>query len=401
MDLAAHAPAERLVDQLMTGDAALAGELLGHDARLEVRAIVRLHPHIGSGQAGADQPRNLLWTHPSDIITPSMSSAAVPADPSSLLATARRALAIEAKAVEALLARLDGRFAAACQVCLECQGRVVVTGMGKSGHVARKVASTLASTGTPAFFLHPAEASHGDLGMITRGDAVLALSNSGETPELLLLLPHLKRLAVPLIVMAGKTDSTLGRAATVALDVSVPEEACPLNLAPTASTTATLAMGDALAVAVLEARGFTKQDFARSHPGGTIGRQLLLHVEQIMRTGEALPRVGPDMRLGEGLLEMSRKGLGMTVVVDEDNRILGVFTDGDLRRALDRHVDVHGATMREVMTSPCKSMGPQHLAAEAVHLMEVYRITALPVADEHGRLIGALNVHDLLRAGVM
>ena len=326
---------------------------------------------------------------------------AAPTDQSSLLAAARRALAIEARAVEALLARLDDRFAAACRVCLECQGRVVVTGMGKSGHVARKVAATLASTGTPAFFLHPAEASHGDLGMITRGDAVLALSNSGETPELLLLLPHLKRLAVPLIVMAGKTDSTLGRAATVALDVSVPEEACPLNLAPTASTTATLAMGDALAIAVLEARGFTKQDFARSHPGGSLGRQLLLHVEQIMRTGEALPRVGPKTRLGEGLLEMSRKGLGMTVIVDGDNRILGVFTDGDLRRALDRHVDVHGASMSEVMTSPCRCIGPLDLAAEAVHLMEVHRITALPVADEQGRLIGALNVHDLFRAGVM
>jgi arabinose-5-phosphate isomerase len=330
-----------------------------------------------------------------------MSSASVPADHASLLAAARRALAIEARAVEALLARLDGRFAAACRVCLECQGRVVVMGMGKSGHIARKIAATLASTGTPAFFLHPAEASHGDLGMITRGDAVLALSNSGETPELLLLLPHLKRLAVPLVVMAGKTDSTLGRAATVALDVSVPEEACPLNLAPTASTTATLAMGDALAVAVLEARGFTKQDFARSHPGGTLGRQLLLHVDQLMRTGDALPRVGPQTRLGEGLLEMSRKGLGMTVIVDGDNKILGVFTDGDLRRALDRRVDVHGATMSEVMTTPCKSIGPQALAAEAVHLMEVHRITALPVADEQDRLIGALNVHDLLRAGVM
>jgi arabinose-5-phosphate isomerase len=401
VDLTAHALAEGLVDELMTGDAALAGELLGHDARLEMGAIVRLYPYIGSGQTGADQPRNLLWAHSSDIITPLMSSARVPADRSSLLATARRALAIEARAVEALLARLDDRFAAACQVCLDCQGRVVVTGMGKSGHVARKIAATLASTGTPAFFLHPAEASHGDLGMITRGDAVLALSNSGETPELLLLLPHLTRLAVPLIVMAGKTDSTLGRAATVALDVSVPEEACPLNLAPTASTTATLAMGDALAVAVLEARGFTKQDFARSHPGGTLGRQLLMHVEQIMRTGDALPRVGPQTRLGEGLLEMSRKGIGMTVIVDDGNRILGVFTDGDLRRALDRHVDVHGVTMREVMTSPCKSIRPQDLAAEAVHLMELHRITALPVADEQGRLIGALNVHDLFRAGVM
>ncbi|HET9106449.1 MAG TPA: KpsF/GutQ family sugar-phosphate isomerase [Steroidobacteraceae bacterium] len=333
-----------------------------------------------------------------------MSHPAVPAssvDHGRLLAAARRALAIEARAVEALLARIDGGFAAACQVCLECPGRVVVTGMGKSGHIARKVAATLASTGTPAFFLHPAEAGHGDLGMITRMDAVLALSNSGETPELVLLLPHLKRLAVPLIVMAGKTDSTLGRAATVALDVSVPEEACPLNLAPTASTTASLAMGDALAVAVLEARGFTKQDFARSHPGGALGRQLLLHVEQIMRTGEALPRVGPATRLGEGLLEMSRKGLGMTVVVDDRSRILGVFTDGDLRRALDRRVDIHTATMSEVMTSPCKTIASQDLAAEAVHLMEVHRITALPVADEQGRLIGALNVHDLFRAGVV
>jgi arabinose-5-phosphate isomerase len=328
-------------------------------------------------------------------------SPAASVDPARLLAAARRALAIEARAVEALLPRLDDRFAAACQVCIQCHGRVVVTGMGKSGHIARKVAATLASTGTPAFFLHPAEAGHGDLGMITRGDAVLALSNSGETPELILLLPHLKRLAVPLIVMAGKTDSTLGRAATVALDVSVPEEACPLNLAPTASTTATLAMGDALAVAVLEARGFTKQDFARSHPGGALGRQLLLHVEQIMRTGEAMPRVGPQARLGEGLLEMSRKGLGMTVIVDGGDRILGVFTDGDLRRALDHQTDIHAAAMSEVMTSPCKTISPQELAAEAVHLMEVHRITALPVADEQGRLVGALNVHDLFRAGVV
>lgn len=331
-----------------------------------------------------------------------MSTAPVPLSADcDLLATARRALSIEARAVESLLQRLDGRFAAACRLCLQCQGRVVVSGMGKSGHVARKIAATLASTGSPAFFLHPAEASHGDLGMITRADVVLALSNSGETPEVLLLLPHLKRLAVPLIAMVGKPESTLGRAASAILDVSVPEEACPLNLAPTASTTAALAMGDALAVAVLEARGFTKQDFARSHPGGSLGRQLLLHVEQLMRTGEALPRVRPDTRLGEGLLEMSRKGLGMTVIADEQSRILGMFTDGDLRRALDRQVDVHTAVMREVMTSPCKTIGPQELAAEAVHLMEVHRITALPVADEHGRLIGALHVHDLFRAGVI
>jgi len=326
---------------------------------------------------------------------------AVAADEQLLLASARRALTIEAQAVEALLPRLDGRFAQACRICLGCQGRVVVTGMGKSGHIARKIAATLASTGTPAFFLHPAEAGHGDLGMITRTDAVLAISNSGETPELMLLLPHLKRLAVPLIVMAGKADSTLGRAASVTLDVSVPEEACPLNLAPTASTTATLAMGDALAVAVLEARGFTKQDFARAHPGGSLGRQLLLHVEDLMRTGAAIPRVRPEAPLGDGLVEMSRKGLGMTVVVDREDRILGVFTDGDLRRALDKHIDVHSTVMSLVMTPNCKTIGPRELAAEAVHLMEVHRITALPVADEQGRLIGALNVHDLFRAGVV
>ncbi|MHB1542618.1 MAG: KpsF/GutQ family sugar-phosphate isomerase [Steroidobacteraceae bacterium] len=332
-----------------------------------------------------------------------MNAAPAPADAADqgLLSAARRALAIEARAVEALLARLDGRFAAACRLCLECQGRVVVTGIGKSGHVARKIAATLASTGSPAFFLHPAEASHGDLGMITRADLVLALSNSGETPEVLLLLPHLTRLAVPLIAMVGKSDSTLGRSATVVLDVSVPEEACPLNLAPTASTTAALAMGDALAVAVLEARGFTELDFARSHPGGMLGRQLLLRVEQLMRTGPAAPVVRPEATLAEGLLEMSRKGLGMTVITGADDVVIGVFTDGDLRRALDRQIDIHRVTMREVMTTPCKTIGPQELAAEAVHRMELYRITALPVADAAGRLVGALNVHDLFRAGVV
>lgn len=325
-----------------------------------------------------------------------------PADDTELLlASARRALAIEARAVDGLLARIDDRFSAACQLCLGCKGRVVVTGMGKSGHVARKIAATLASTGTPAFFLHPAEAGHGDLGMITRTDVVLALSNSGETPELVMLLPHLKRLAVPLIVMAGKTDSTLGRAANVTLDVSVAEEACPLNLAPTASTTATLAMGDALAVTLLEARGFTKQDFARSHPGGSLGRQLLLHVEDLMRSGTAIPKTAPGEKLRDGLLEMSRKGLGMTVIVSPEDRVLGVFTDGDLRRTFDKQLDVHSTLMSAVMTANCKTIGPRELAAEAVHLMEVYRITALPVTDEHGRLVGALNVHDLFRAGVV
>ena len=323
------------------------------------------------------------------------------ADDAQLLASARRALTIEARAIEALTSRLTGAFAAACRVCLACHGRVVVTGMGKSGHIAGKIAATLASTGTPAFFLHPAEAGHGDLGMITRADVLLALSNSGETPELVLLLPHLKRLAVPLIVMTGKSDSTLGRAAAVMLDVGVPEEACPLNLAPTASTTATLAMGDALAVAVLEARGFTAQDFARSHPGGALGRRLLLHVEDLMRSGESVPRVAPDAPLAAGLLEMSRKGLGMTVVVGSEDRVLGVFTDGDLRRSLDRQIDVHKTLMSEVMTAPGRSIGPRELAAEAVHLMELHRITALPVADAQGRLLGALNIHDLMRAGVV
>jgi arabinose-5-phosphate isomerase len=330
------------------------------------------------------------------------SPATPPADDTELLLTsARRALAIEAQAVEGLLAKIDERFSTACRLCLACKGRVVVTGMGKSGHVARKIAATLASTGTPAFFLHPAEAGHGDLGMITRTDVVLALSNSGETPELVMLLPHLKRLGVPLIVMAGKADSTLGRAATVTLDVSVAEEACPLNLAPTASTTATLAMGDALAVTLLEARGFTKQDFARSHPGGSLGRQLLLHVEDLMRTGTAIPKTAPEEKLRDGLLEMSRKGLGMTVIVSPENSVLGVFTDGDLRRTFDKQLDVHTTPMSAVMTPSCKTIGARELAAEAVHLMEVYRITALPVTDEQGRLVGALNVHDLFRAGVV
>jgi arabinose-5-phosphate isomerase len=326
---------------------------------------------------------------------------AAPADDEQLLASARRALSIEARAVEALIPRLGAEFVRACQICLACPGRVIVSGMGKSGHIGGKIAATLASTGTPAFFLHPAEASHGDLGMITRSDAVLALSNSGETPELMLLLPHLKRLAVPLMLMTGKTDSSLARAATVTLDVGVPEEACPLNLAPTASTTATLAMGDALAIAVLEARGFTRADFARSHPGGALGRKLLLHVEDVMRSGEALPRVAADALLSAGLLEMSRKGLGMTVVIDDTGRILGVFTDGDLRRTLDRQIDVHSTVMRDVMTATPKTIGPRELAAEAVHLMEVHRITSLPVSDAQGLLVGALNVHDLMRAGVV
>jgi arabinose-5-phosphate isomerase len=317
------------------------------------------------------------------------------------LESARRTFDIEAAALAALRGRLDAAFAAACRICLACRGRVIVTGMGKSGHIARKIAATLASTGTPAFFLHPGEASHGDIGMITRGDVLLALSNSGETPELLALLPPLKRLALPLIALTGNTGSTLALAADVHLDVGVPQEACPHNLAPTASTTAALVMGDALAVALLEARGFSADDFARTHPGGSLGRRLLLHVEDIMRRDDALPRVGVDTPLAEGLLEMSRKGLGMTAVLDQEQRVVGIFTDGDLRRALDRRVDVHTATMRQVMTPGGRSIGARELAAAAAQLMELHRVTSLLVTDSEQRLIGALNVHDLLRAGVV
>jgi len=317
------------------------------------------------------------------------------------LASARRTFDIEAAGLAALRERLDDAFVAACRVCLACRGRVIVSGMGKSGHIARKIAATLASTGTPAFFLHPGEASHGDIGMMTRGDALLALSNSGESPELLALLPPLKRLAIPLIAFTGNAASTLALAADVHLDVGVPLEACPHNLAPTASTTAALVMGDALAVALLEARGFSADDFARTHPGGSLGRRLLLHVEDIMRRGDALPRVGLDTPLAEGLLEMTRKGLGMTAVLDHEQRVAGVFTDGDLRRTLDRRLDVHSATMRQVMTAGGRSIGARELAAAAAQLMERHRVTALLVTDDERRLIGALNVHDLLHAGVV
>lgn len=332
-----------------------------------------------------------------------MRSSAKPAalDPEQLLARGRRVLATEVAAVEALQHRLDGAFVDACRLLHDCKGRVVVSGMGKSGHIGNKIAATLASTGTPAFFLHPAEASHGDIGMITPEDVLIAISNSGETAELLTILPVVKRLGVPLIAMTGRLQSTLAKAAAAVLDVSVPEEACPHNLAPTASTTATLAMGDALAVAVLEARGFSEQDFARSHPGGTLGRRLLLHVEDVMRTGDQLPLVKAETSLKDGLLEMSRKGLGMTAVVDDGGRVLGIYTDGDLRRTLDRPIDIKALRMREVMTANPKTIRPRLLAAEAVHLMETAHITQLLVVDDDNVLVGALNVHDLFRAGVM
>jgi arabinose-5-phosphate isomerase len=318
-----------------------------------------------------------------------------------LIAAGRRALEIESRAVAELMRRVDSGFAHACQLCLAATGRVVVTGMGKSGHVGHKIAATLASTGTPSFFLHAAEASHGDLGMVTRGDVLLAVSNSGESAELLALLPPLRRLTVPVIAFTGRVDSTLAREATQHIDVSVREEACPLNLAPTASTTAALAMGDALATALLEARGFTSEDFARAHPGGALGRKLLLHVADVMRRGDELPRVSITASLEQGLVEMSRKGLGMTAVVDAAGALVGVFTDGDLRRALDKGVDLRGTPIESVMTRRPRNITPQELAAEAVNRMQEHRITALLVVDAGGHLVGALNIHDLLRAGVV
>lgn len=321
-------------------------------------------------------------------------------DPENTRSMALAVLAIEVDAVQALAARIDDHFLAACEYILGCRGRVVVTGMGKSGHIGGKLAATLASTGTPAFFVHPGEAGHGDLGMITRDDTVIALSNSGETDELLTILPIIRRLGVPLIAMTGNPESRLAREASVNLDVSVAREACPLGLAPTSSTTAALAMSDALAVAVLDARGFTAEDFARSHPGGRLGRRLLIHVGDIMRTGEAMPRIRADALLRDGLVEISRKGLGMVVICDPEERIEGVFTDGDLRRALDRGLDIHRLTIGEVMTRNGFTARPEWLAAEALQMMESHRISSLPVTDEHRKLIGAINMHDLLHAGV-
>ena len=321
--------------------------------------------------------------------------------PEQLKQLASQVLVIEAQAVEQLKSRIDDRFVHACDLMLHCQGRIVVLGMGKSGHIGGKIAATLASTGSPAFFVHPAEASHGDMGMITAQDVVVALSNSGETDEILTLLPLIKRLGVPLIALTGNPDSALAQTADVHIDVSVPQEACPLGLAPTSSTTATLAMGDALAVALLEARGFTAEDFARSHPGGRLGRRLLLLTDDVMHIGEQIPRNAPDDLLRDALLEMSRKGLGTTVVVDREDQVLGVFTDGDLRRALDRQVDVHTAKVAEVMTPRGKTIAPGTLAAEALRMMQEYRINALPVVNSAGKLTGVLNMHDLLRAGVL
>ena len=318
-----------------------------------------------------------------------------------LLDLAREVLAIESRAVDTLRSRLDENFIAACELCKNVAGRIVVTGMGKSGHVSNKIAATLASTGTPAFFMHPAEASHGDLGMITSQDLLLAISYSGETAEVVTILPVVKRIGAKLLSITGNPNSTMAKAADVHLDISVSEEACPLNLAPTASTTATLAMGDALAVALLKLRGFTAEDFARSHPSGSLGKRLLLRVSDVMRSGDRVPAVKDDVSLRDGLMEMTDKGLGMTAIVDNDFRVTGIFTDGDLRRTLDTGADIHTTRIREVMHSDCKTTSADILAAEALHLLEENKITSLLVTDADNKLIGALNIHDLFREGLM
>jgi arabinose-5-phosphate isomerase len=317
------------------------------------------------------------------------------------LTLAKQTFEIEAQALLGLAARQDDGFAAAVRAMLECRGRVIVMGMGKSGHVGRKIAATLASTGTPAFFVHPAEASHGDLGMVQPGDVVLAISNSGESEELAALLPALKRLDITLVAMSGQADSTLARHADIALSSRVDQEACPLNLAPTASTTAQMALGDALAVALLDARGFREEDFARSHPGGSLGRKLLMHVADLMRSGADVPQVGPQATFTDVLRQMTGKGLGFTAVVDAEHRVLGIFTDGDLRRLIERGADLRGLTAQQVMRAKPRSIRADALAVDAADMMEQHRITSVLVVDLEGRLIGALNSNDLMRAKVI
>ena len=317
------------------------------------------------------------------------------------LELARRVLAIEADAVRAMIARLDERFLAAVSLILACKGRVIVSGIGKSGHIARKIASTMSSTGTPAYFVQAAEASHGDLGMIRHDDVFIGISYSGESDELLQIVPLVKRQGARLIAITGSASSSLARAADVFLDAAVEQEACPLNLAPTASTTAALALGDALAVALLDARGFSADDFARSHPGGLLGRKLLTHVSDVMRTGDAVPSVGVEATLVDAILEISRKGMGMTAVVDADRRLVGLFTDGDLRRTMERNPDPRGTPVESVMTRDPRAILPGALAVEAVEIMERRKSTQLPVVDAAGRLVGALNIHDLFRAKIL
>ncbi len=311
-------------------------------------------------------------------------------------------LKTESEAITALMQRLDQSFHRACEMLLDCEGRIVVTGMGKSGHIGNKIAATLASTGSPAFFMHPGEASHGDLGMITNDDLLIALSNSGETSEITLLLPLLKRLGIPLIALTGNPGSTLARAADINLDVSIHKEACPMGLAPTSSTTASLAMGDALAIAVLQARGFTEEDFALSHPGGNLGRRLLLRVSDIMHTGDAVPLVPSSSSLNDTLLEMTKKGLGMAGVIDPENKqLLGIYTDGDLRRTFEKMPDINTALVKDFMTPGCVTIEADRIASEALKLMHDRKINALMIVDKHNLVQGALNMHDLLRAGVV
>jgi len=322
-------------------------------------------------------------------------------NPDALIARAREVLATEAAAIQALARRLDGGFVDACRLILACDGHLIVTGMGKSGHIGHKLAATLASTGTPAFFVHPAEASHGDLGMIRSGDVIVALSNSGETAEVVNLLPVIKRIGVGLIAMTGNPDSSLARHADVHLDTSVDREACPLGLAPTASTSAQLAMGDALAIALLEARGFTADDFARSHPGGTLGKRLLLHIADVMHGEADLPVIAPDQTISEAIVIMTRGRLGLCAVIDDERRVAGILTDGDLRRGLDDSGDIRTTPVRELMTADPQTIGPNELAASAVELMQARRIQGLLVVDDEHRLVGALNFQDLLQAGVV
>ncbi len=321
------------------------------------------------------------------------------------VALAQQTLEIEAAAILALKEKLapsaNHAFARATALLLSCSGRVVVSGLGKSGHIARKIAATLASTGTPALFVHPAEAAHGDLGMVTEADAVIAISYSGESDELLAIVPVIKRLGAKLVAMTGRPESSLAKLADVHLDVAVAKEACPLNLAPTASTTATLALGDALAVALLDARGFREEDFARSHPGGALGRRLLTHVRDVMRSGDALPSVGPDVSLPQALLEITRKGMAMTAVVDASSRVLGIFTDGDLRRLIEQGKDFSQTPIRDLMHANPRVVGPDQLAVEAVELMEEFRINQVLVTEADGKLVGALHIHDLTRAKVI
>ncbi|PIE43202.1 MAG: D-arabinose 5-phosphate isomerase [Gammaproteobacteria bacterium] len=317
------------------------------------------------------------------------------------IASAKKVIKIERSAIDSLLPRIDDAFAKACDILIHCKGRVVVTGMGKSGHIGNKIAATLASTGTPAFFVHPGEASHGDLGMITTDDVVIAISNSGNTTEVVTILPLIKRMGAPLISMTGASSSTLANEAAVNLDVSVAQEACPLGLAPSSSTTATLVMGDALAIALLEARGFSEQDFAFSHPGGSLGKRLLLKVADIMHDGERIPQVATGTPMSIALIEISEKGLGMTAIVNNDNKLVGVFTDGDLRRSLDKNIDIRATTIDELMTPNCTTIPATILAAEALAIMEDKKINSLIVTDAENHVVGALNMHDLLRAGVI